>query len=445
MRQLLREGFDRRVLLPLLAAVTLVILAYFVAELRRAYTRELSEIIQSRQDRLREMAELIYVCIEAESAQRGYLLTGETKYAEPYEQGRAMAAIRIANLLVTFSRRDPEELDALRAVQKGIEENFAEMDETLQMMRAGRPREALAAVKTDVVLYQMREIRDELEALRTRERTRIYESLAEWNREIRLNSLINLSTTAFTLGLLILVGLLATREVRRRQAANEQLDQLVRQRTADLQELSTHMLRIGELEKSALARELHDELGGLLVAMRMDLSQLRRRIVLPDEDTQTRWSRVNDALTAGVELKRRIIEELRPTLLDNLGLVAAVRWQVEQSTALGRLQLEVDLPDEEPELADDAAIAIFRSVQEALSNILKHARATRVKLWMRQSDDWLRVTIEDDGIGLPVDADTKPGSHGLKQMSFRMQAVGGRMRLASVLPHGTRTILEIPV
>jgi signal transduction histidine kinase len=445
MRQLVREGFDRRVLLPLLAAIALVVAAFFVAEARRAYTRELSEIIQQRQDRMREMAELIYVCIEAESAQRGYLLTGEAKYAEPYDQGRALASVLIASLVQNFSGRNSEELPALRVVQKRIEENFAEMDETLRMMQAGHPREALAAVKTDVGLYQMREIRDELEALRARERARIYESLTDWSAEIRVNSLINLVATVFTVVLLIAVGLLATREIRRRQAANEQLDRLVRERTADLQELSTHMLRMGELEKSALARELHDELGGLLIAMRMDLVQLRRRIVLPDEDAQTRWARVNDSLASGVELKRRIIEELRPTLLDNLGLVAAVRWQVEQSTALGGLALEVDLPEEEPELADDAAIAIFRSVQEALSNILKHARATRVKLSMRHTGQGLRVAIEDDGVGLQADATTKPGSHGLKQMSFRMQAVGGEIRLASVLPHGTLTILIVPV
>ena len=445
MRKLLREGFDRRVLLPLLAAIALVVSAYFVAEARRAYTRELSEIILQRQDRMREMAELIYVCIEAESAQRGYLLTGEAKYAEPYDQGRALASVLIASLIKNFSGRNSEDLPALRVVQNRIEENFAEMDETLRMMQAGHPREALAAVKTDVGLYQMREIRDELEALRARERARIYESLTEWSREIRLNSLINLATTAFTLALLILVGLLATREIRRRQVANEQLDRLVRDRTADIRELSTHMLRMAELEKSALARELHDELGGLLITMRMDLVQLRRRIVLPDEDAQTRWARVNDSLASGVELKRRVIEELRPTLLDNMGLVAAVRWQVEQSTALGRLALEVDLPEEEPVVGGDTAIAIFRSVQEALSNILKHARATRVKLSMRLAGQRLRVTIEDDGVGLPADATIKPASHGLKQMSFRMQAVGGEMRLASVLPHGTCTILVAPV
>ena len=215
MRQLLREGFDKRVLLPVLAAIALVISGFFVAEARRSYTRELTQVILERQDRMRELAELIYICIESESAQRGYLLTGETKYVEPYDQGRSLATARMDSLLRSFSRRNPEELDVLHAAESGISANFTNMDETLRMMREGLPRQALAAVKTDVVLYQMREIRDELEALRTRERARIYDSLTQWNSELRLNSLINLASTAFTLGLLVLVGLLATREVRR--------------------------------------------------------------------------------------------------------------------------------------------------------------------------------------------------------------------------------------
>ena len=249
----------------------------------------------------------------------------------------------------------------------------------------------------------------------------------------------------FTQTLLILVGFLATSELQRRKETNERLDQLVRERTEDLEGLSTHMLRMGELEKAALARELHDELGGLLVGMRMDLAKLRRRIVLPDEDAETRWKRVNDALVSGVELKRRVIEELRPTLLDNLGLVAAVRWQAEESTAIGRISLEVSLPEEEPVVQGDTAIAIFRCVQEALSNILKHAQATRVKLSMELTNHRLRVEIEDDGVGLPPQAYSKPGSHGLKQMVFRMRAVGGDIRFASALPHGTCTILSVPV
>jgi signal transduction histidine kinase len=446
MRQLLREGFDRRyVLLPLLGAIALVVAAFVVAEARRGYTRDLSEVIRDRQERLRAIAELVYASMDAESAQRGYLLTGERQYAEPYEEARRSALQLLEGLIRRYEATDLEEVPVLQGVRARLDIKFTETDDTIKLMREGKPRDALAAVKTDVGLYYMREIRGELASLRGRELERLFSTLVDWNQGLRINSLINAATTVFTVGLLILVGLLGTREIRRRAAAATELAGLVEQRTADLRELSAHMVRIGELEKSALARELHDELGGLLVTMRMDFSQLRRRIVLPDADAETRWRRIDSALTAGVELKRRVIEDLRPTLLDNMGLVAAVRWQAEQRCAQGRLRLELDLPEDEPVLNGDVPIALFRCVQEALSNILKHARATQVKLSLRCRDAELLVTVEDDGLGLAAEAESRAGSHGLKQMVFRMQAVGGEMRMERVLPHGTRMTLVLPL
>lgn len=445
MRQLLR-GFDRRyVLFPLLAAIALVIMGFFVAEARRGYTSDLSAAIGDRQDRLRAIAELTYASMDAESAQRGYLLTGERQYAEPYEESRRVALQLLDGLILRYEATDLEEVAVLQGVRTRLDIKFDETDATIQLMREGRPREALAAVKTDLGLYYMREIREELAALRGRELERLYSTLVDWNEGLRINALINAATTAFTVVLLLVVGWLGTREIRRRSAATIELAALVEQRTADLRDLSAHMVRIGELEKSALARELHDELGGLLVTMRMDLSQLGRRIALPDADAQTRWRRIDSALAAGVELKRRVIEELRPTLLDNMGLVAAVRWQAEQRCAQGRLRLELDLPVEEPALNGDVPIAVFRCVQEALSNVLKHARATQVKLSLRCHDGVLLVAVEDDGVGLPAGAEGRAGSHGLKQMVFRMQAVGGEMRTEAVVPHGTRMTLVLPL
>ena len=444
MREILREGIDRRyVLLPLVAVTAIVITSFFVAEARRDYTRELSEVATDRQSRLRGIAELTYASMDVESAQRGYLLTGDRKYIEPYEQGRKTALERADDLIDRYDKTEAQEVPVLKAVRTRLEIKFDETDQTIRMMAEGKPRDALATVKTDTGLYYMREIRDELEGLRGREVERLNATLVAWNNGLRVNTYINLATTVFTVVLLMLVGLLSTREIRRRAAAADKLRGLVEQATVELRELSAHMLRIGEFEKSSLARELHDELGGLLVTMRMDLSNLRRRVSLPDADAEARWRRLDGALAAGVELKRRVIEDLRPTLLDNLGLVAALRWQAEQRCSQGRLALDLDLPDEEPVLSGDASIAIFRCVQEILSNVLKHAQATRVKLSLRARDH-LFVIVEDDGVGLPEGATQRAGSHGLKQMVFRMQAVGGVFYTEPVAPHGTRTGLTIP-
>jgi signal transduction histidine kinase len=446
MRQVLREGIDRRyVLLPVLAVISLVITAFLVAEARRDYTRSLSEDIRLRQERMRDVAELVYAAIDSESAQRGYLLTGETQYIEPYDESSRRAATLVDELIERYSVEEPAEVAALQGVKTRLEVKLDETEETIGLMRAGRPREALATIKTDMGLRYMREVRDELEALRARERDRVYDTLVDWNRGLRVNTIINASTTAFTVLLVVLVGFLATREIRRRQMVTSELERQVEQRTEDLRELSAHLLRIGEREKSALARELHDELGGLLVAMRMDFAQLRRRHAAADPDSAARWQRIDGALTAGVELKRRVIEELRPTLLDNMGLVVAVRWQAEQTCAQGRLKLEADLPEEEPELPSDAAIAIFRCAQEALANVLKHARASCVRVSLESDEQHLRLVIEDDGVGLPEDAAVRTGSHGLKQMRFRMQAVGGSFKLEPASPHGVRCTLELPL
>jgi signal transduction histidine kinase len=446
MRQVLREGFDRRyVLFPLLAAITVVVTTFFVAEARRGYTSNLSESIRDGQDRLRDLAELIYASVGAESAQRGYLLTGDERYLEPDQEAQRTAGRLLDSLIARYTAIGSTEAATLSGVKTRLDIKFGELQKTVEQMREGKRRDALATVKTDVGLRYMREVLDQLEALRTRERAQVDERLADWSAGLRINTLINAALTAFTLILLVALGLLATREIRRRHAATAELERLVDQRTAELRDLSTHMVRIAELEKGSLARELHDELGGLLVAIRMDLAQLGRRIVLPDADAQTRWARVDAALAAGVALKRRVIEELRPTLLDNMGLMAAIRWQAEQSCEQGRLGLDLDVPEEEVTLPGDTAIAVFRSVQEALFNVLKHARAKRVKLSVQRGEGWLRVTVEDDGVGLPEGAAQRAGSHGLKQMRFRMQAVGGEMTAEAVKPHGTRSTLSLSI
>ena len=445
MGNILREAIDRRyVLLPLLSVIVLVIAGFFVAEARRDYARDLTEVISDREESLRTIAELTYATMDVESAQRGYVITGNREYLEGYAPRQETAIELVDKLIQRYKTTESAEVAVLERVRATLLSKFGEQDETIRQMDEGKARSAVASVKTDIGLYFMRDIREQLEGLRGRELERLYSTLVQWRDGIRLNMYINVATTTFTVLLLALVGWLATREIRRRDATSTELEGLVNQRTADLRELSTHMLRIGEFEKAALARELHDELGGLLVAMRMDLAQLRRRITLPDADAETRWKRIDGAITAGVELKRRIIEDLRPTLLDNMGLITALRWQAEQSCSQGGLHLELDVPEQEPVLGNDTAIAVFRCVQELLFNVLKHAKATQVTLSLSAAEK-LTVVVEDDGVGMPDGALHSSVTHGLKQIHFRMQAVGGEVRMEAAAPHGVRTTLVVPL
>ncbi len=446
MKRILRTGFDRRyVLLPMLAAILLVVSLFLVAEARRSYTRQLSQVILDRQERMRDLAELIYASLEAESAQRGYLLTGDPEYLVPYSGGRTRSETMLAKLMERYSQRDQAEVPVLAGVEAMLASKFVEMERTIKLVQDGASGTALRLVRSDVGFKVMQQIRSDLEALRSREAARISDGIAQWDREVRTNTLINALSTVFTLALLIAVGLLATREIRRRDVATRELELEVSLRTAELRDLSEHMLRISEVEKAGLARELHDELGGLLVAMRMDLSQLRRRVQLPDAAAEERWARIDAGLRAGVDLKRRVIEELRPTLLDNMGLIAALRWQAEQSCQQGNIRLVAHFPDAEPVLSEGTAIAVFRTVQEALSNVLKHAAATEVKVVMVVIGDEVAISVEDNGTGLPKGAAERIGSHGLKQMKFRMQAVNGFCEVRNGPVRGTVTTVRFPV
>src|SRR5579864_5559322 len=214
----------------------------------------------------------------------------------------------------------------------------------------------------------------------------------------------SIATTSVALaasaGLLLLLTRLMLRHWRFKELETEQLTvrqeelaQLVEQRTAELSELSTHLQTVAEQEKAALSRELHDELGGLLVAARMDLSWLQERLGSNDPEVREYFARVQQALQSGVDIKRRVIESLRPTLLDNLGLVPALRWQVADYCARAGLKHVEQYPSDELRLTPQASIVVFRIVQEALTNVLKHARAHTVEVAIEVQPPWLLVRV----------------------------------------------------
>lgn len=445
-RRLIQEGINRRyVLLPLLLSIGLVVTGFAITESRRAETRNFAETLRARQDTMRVLAESIYKALEAESAQRGFLLTGEAKYLAPMETGIAESEAEVANLVARFRTLAPEELPVLQAVQRDLRTKADEMRRSVAMLKENQPFMAMALVKSDLGLRLMGSIKSALEGVRERERARIFKGIDRWKQATRLNTLINLVGTLFTIAVLIVLGLLASRDLRRREGYAGQLAEEIKLRTAELRDLSQHMSRVAESEKHALARELHDELGGLLVAMRMDIAQLRKRAGNEqDADLKARWARVEQALVDGVELKSRVIEELRPTLLDNMGLFSALRWMASERAEQARLNLQMEGMDEDVDMPPETAIAVFRTAQEAIANIIRHATARRITL-KASIGDRLTIEIADDGRGMPPGSEQRTGSHGLKQMRFRMEAVGGTLRIASNDLGGTTVQLSVPL
>ena len=214
-------------------------------------------------------------------------------------------------------------------------------------------------------------------------------------------------------------------------------------RTQELSALSNHLQALSEREKSELARKLHDELGGLLTAAKMDLSWLQSR--LEGAVIQERLAQLGSVLDEAMDLKRRVVEELRPSLLDHFGLPTALRAYVESTCAKAGLASQVVVEHTCESMSKDATIALFRVVQEGLTNIIRHAQAKTVKLELSGDERHCIVALADDGRGFDARSPQFRWSHGLMGMRQRAEALGGRLAIQSRVGAGTGVRVEIPI
>jgi len=238
----------------------------------------------------------------------------------------------------------------------------------------------------------------------------------------------------------VLVVAAALRHERRR--STPQLEKFLDARTRELSELSTHLQNFAEKERSELARNLHDELGGLLTAAKMDLSWLQSR---PDQPpNQQRLIQMGEALDEAMSVKRRVVEHLRPSLLDHFGLATALRAYVESTCAKANLQYEAAVDDGVSAVPKEIAIALFRLVQEGLNNIVQHADAQRVRLEFGCDARNYILKLCDDGRGFDREGAAFRWSHGLSGMRQRIRALNGSFALRSNPGRGTQIEVEVP-
>lgn len=232
------------------------------------------------------------------------------------------------------------------------------------------------------------------------------------------------------------------------QAEHDRLERLVAQRTASLGELATHLQTVREDERAHLARELHDELGALLTAAKLDLARLKGRWPDPPPEVAERFQHLADTLDRGISLKRRIVEDLWPSALTHLGLKAAVDILAKDVAVQAGLALVVQI-DEVPQAVHPAwdatrQLTVYRLVQEAMTNVVKHAKASRVTLSVLVGNGVVMVSVVDDGVGFDVSG-ARPTSHGLSGMHHRVLAAGGQLKIETAVGGGTRVHAEFPL
>jgi signal transduction histidine kinase len=218
----------------------------------------------------------------------------------------------------------------------------------------------------------------------------------------------------------------------------------IAERTRELVSLLDFLQTHSEREKALLARELHDALGGILTPVRMDLSWLESRLG-KDPEYSERMGRLSRLVDQGIDLKRRIIEKLHPSLLDHLGLASAVNWYVEEECRAAKVECRLRVSEKLERLPSDLEIALYRVVQECLSNIVKHSQARTMELALERTERGLELTVQDDGVGIADLELARKLSHGLAGMGHRVRALNGTFEVRSQPGQGTRVTVFVPL
>jgi signal transduction histidine kinase len=385
--------------------------------------------------------------VDAEAGQRGFLISRRAEYLAPYRDASEEIRETMRVLHLHF-KEQPAKNETMARLDGLVESKLSEMETTIGLADQGKDEQWQEIFATGIGREKMDQIRtlsaqllaDETNKV-TVARAGIYETLL-LNR-FGIGALTLLSLLALYLVLRQTMALDRQREdyARAVRAERDQLEREVRRRTAQLTELARHLQTAREDERHRLARELHDELGALLTAAKLDAARLRSRIAALAPEAVERLNHLSETLNSGIALKRRIIEDLRPSALSNLGLVAALDILTREFAERAGIPIEKQL-DTVP-LSPAAELTVYRLVQEALTNITKYAKAKRVTVELGAQDGWVRVCVQDDGVGFDPTS-TGASSHGLFGMRYRVEAEGGQLVIESVPGAGTRIGATLP-
>jgi signal transduction histidine kinase len=219
----------------------------------------------------------------------------------------------------------------------------------------------------------------------------------------------------------------------------------VRRAQQQLQELSSHIQDAKEQERLRIAREVHDEIGSLLTAIKIDLSWLTQRLPKDNPLLAEKARTIADLVNKTITSASNLAHSLRPGVLDVFGLIAALEIEAQEFSKRSGITCTFTKSQDYIELPESYSITLFRIFQEALNNILKHAQAKNVQVEIVKGEDHLELIIEDDGVGFGETARQKPRSFGLRGIHERIEHLGGTVRITSAPGKGTHIAIFLPL
>lgn len=385
-------------------------------------------------------AETLQLLTDAGLYARSFILVGTPDEAQSYREAvRKMRAGKQATFHL-LSQVDPARTLSFDSIEALVTEHIENTDRWVDLVERGERAAAMADASSGDSRARRDQLRTEFE--------RLLASAAQLQQTARVSLYQALDMSRLAVHLLALASMLGMAMFRRQlQRGDEQLAQerqlladRVRERTAELTEVSSHLVSAREDERARVARELHDELGGLFTAIKLDFARLRRLPDMPEKATE-RMLAIQARLNEGIALKRRIIEHLRPSALDQLGLVPAL--EILCSDMAEVLGVPVRAALEAVPVKKYVELTLYRAAQEALTNIGKYAQCRDVQVTLQRVGPWVRLTVRDDGRGFVL-AEVGHGHHGLLGMRVRLESHAGRLLVDSAPGRGSTIIAEVP-
>lgn len=398
---------------------------------------------------------------KAESAQRGFLLTTRELYIEPFNRAISGARNNIKEIealiiLTSTGKLQIDGRDWLKAISSSLEAKAAEMEVTVNLTREGKLKEAKHVVNLDQGLFEMKRFIDYTDTVIESQNTIL--SIKEKERYSTI-SVARLSIVFGALLLIFLVGLvikqllaeIATKSESQQWVLKENViyEDKLSQQTKLLRSLALDYQADVERERQKLSRELHDELGSIFTATKMDVAWVMKK--LKDTTPETLGSEIINKLKKtssyidqGIQYQRHIVQELHPAMLSTFGFWPALTSLITDAAERNQWQLTLNLPDKNTKLNETISLVAYRIVQESLNNANKYAKATTVSVRMITDEKHLTVEIEDNGIGVDMNA-LDGNTHGLSGMRHRVLAIGGSFEMLSELGRGVLIRALIPL